>query len=80
MQNALTEARIMASLIHPNIIKFKEVIIDNKKLCLVQEYTNYLNVEQLKNCKNKQNKRQEIKKTDNFHHYFAEEVVWKVLI
>jgi serine/threonine protein kinase len=47
MQNALTEARIMAGLIHPNIIKFKEVIIDNKKLFFVQEYTNYINVEQL---------------------------------
>ena len=39
-QNALNEVRILASIIHPNIVGYKEVFIDepSSSLCLIMEY------------------------------------------
>ena len=57
---ALTEARLLYSLRHPNIIQYKEAFFDYDldQLNLVTELTNYLNMEKLIELKIKQNKRQ----------------------
>lgn len=49
MGAALEDARIMASLRHPNIVRFKEVFYDHKlkQIILVMEYANYYSLDRL---------------------------------
>lgn len=47
MKMALKEAKLLASLCHPNIVQFKEAFFDRStsKFCIVQEYMNIGNLE-----------------------------------
>ena len=49
MGSALEDARIMASLRHPNIVRYKEVFYDHKlkQIILMMEYANYYNLDRL---------------------------------
>ena len=62
MTAGLEDARIMASLRHPNIIRFKEVFHDRhmKQLCIVMEYANYHSLERIINIK-RQKRKQNLK-------------------
>jgi len=49
MRSALEEVRILSSIRHPHIVKYKEAFFDADKeqLCLVMEYANYKTLHRL---------------------------------
>ncbi|OMJ69762.1 hypothetical protein SteCoe_32427 [Stentor coeruleus] len=69
-QNALNEIRFLASIVHPNIVGYKEVFIDDptSSLCLVMEYAAKGDLLQMINNHKKNGT------------YFTEEDIWKYLI
>ena len=77
-ENALKEAKLLASLCHPNVVSYKEVFFDaeDEQLCLVQEYVNYGNLEQL--IKTLAKKSSSAAADSEAH--FPEELLWRCLI
>eukprot|EP00884_Botryococcus_braunii_P009448 jgi/Botrbrau1/18504/Bobra.0072s0083.1 len=65
--DAINEIRLLASLHHPNIIRYHEAIVEDNKLCIVMEYAPNGDLLRF------------IKKGSELNKAFPEEILWKYL-